>query len=145
MLGRYMYILPLHDENVDDDIDQIEQIAEDKLECPVAVAPVVIWSNKRRLQFQITVHMKLLRKASFLHNCGRKKCFSEHDSKQVKIKGLQFLSDDGITSLAHLFSKYVLKNLYKFISKCWQMYGDFGKKIKAHKKFNFTDMQNCFN
>jgi hypothetical protein len=35
-------VLPLHDENIEDDIDQVEKIAENQLEGPVAVAPVVI-------------------------------------------------------------------------------------------------------
>jgi hypothetical protein len=35
-------VLPLHDENIEDYIDQVEKIAENQLEGPVAVAPVVI-------------------------------------------------------------------------------------------------------
>jgi hypothetical protein len=35
-------VLPLHDENIEDYINEVEEIAEDQLEGPVAVAPVVI-------------------------------------------------------------------------------------------------------
>jgi len=41
-LNKNNDVLPLHDENIEDDIDQVEEITEDQLEGPVAVAPVVI-------------------------------------------------------------------------------------------------------
>ncbi len=42
VLNKNNDVLPLHDENIEDDIDQVEEITEDQLEGPVAVAPVVI-------------------------------------------------------------------------------------------------------
>jgi hypothetical protein len=45
MLGFMVRVdneVPLHDENVDDNIDQVQNIAEDHLGGPVPVASVVI-------------------------------------------------------------------------------------------------------
>ena len=39
------WFIPVHEEDVGDDVDQIENIAEDQLEGPVAVAPVVIYNK----------------------------------------------------------------------------------------------------
>jgi hypothetical protein len=41
-LNKNNDLLPLHDENIENDIYQVEKIAEDQFEGPVAVAPVVI-------------------------------------------------------------------------------------------------------
>ena len=39
------WFIPVHEEDVGNDVDQIENIAEDQLEGPVAVAPVVIYNK----------------------------------------------------------------------------------------------------